>query len=83
MINPNCKLTVNYLDTAGGRLSPLHLAFSAGLCLLFYGGDDGDAERRALRQAMIVENLQQLYTDVFNDWIVESWGAVSWSTKRF
>ena len=83
MINPNCNLTINYLDTARGRLSPLHVAFSDGLCLLFYGGDDGDAERRALRQAMIVENLQQLYTDVFNDWIVERWGAVSWSTKRF
>jgi hypothetical protein len=51
-------------------ISPLHLAFSAGLWLLFCGGDDGNAERRALRQAMIVENLQQLYTDVFNDWIV-------------
>src|SRR6516162_1371738 len=33
VINPNCNLTINYLDTAGGRLSPLHLAFSAGLCL--------------------------------------------------
>ena len=70
VINPNGNLTINYLDTAGGPLSPLHLAFSAGLCLLFCGGDDRDAERRALRQAMIVENLQQLYTDVFNDWIV-------------
>ena len=70
VINPNGNLTINYLDTAGGPLSPLHLAYSAGLCLLFCGGDDGDAERRALRQAMIVENLQQLYTDVFNDWIV-------------
>jgi len=69
-IKPNGNLTINYLDTAGGPLSPLHLAFSAGLCLLFCGGDDRDAERRALRQAMIVENLQQLYTDVFNDWIV-------------
>src|SRR6516165_7910650 len=70
VINPNGDLTINYLDTSGGPLSPLHLAFSAGLCLLFCGGDDSDAERRALRQAMIVENLQQLYTDVFNEWIV-------------
>ena len=70
VINPNGNLTINYLDTAGGPLSPLHLAFSAGLCLLFCGGEDGDSERRALRQAMIVENLQQLYTDVFNDWMV-------------
>jgi hypothetical protein len=40
----------------------MHLAFSAGLCMLFCGNEDLDAERRALRHAMIVENLQQLYT---------------------
>jgi hypothetical protein len=70
LINPNGNLTINYLDTALGPLSPLHLAFSAGLCLLFCGSDNADGERKALRHAMIVENLQQLYTDVFNDWIV-------------
>ena len=69
-INLNGDLTINYLDTSGGPLSPLHLAFSAGLCLLFCGSHNGDEERRALRHAMIVENLQQLYTDVFNDWIL-------------
>jgi hypothetical protein len=51
-------------------LSPLHLAFSAGLGMLFCGNEGLDGERRALRHAMLVENLQQLYTDVFNDWIV-------------
>src|SRR6476660_6462622 len=66
---------INYLDTALGPLSPLHLAFSAGLCLLFCGSDHGDEERRALRHAMIVENLQQLYTDVFNDWILANEAA--------
>src|SRR5215469_14686833 len=70
IINLNGDLTINYLDTSGGPLSPLHLAFSAGLCLLFCASDTGDDERRALRHAMIVENLQQLYTDVFNDWIL-------------
>jgi hypothetical protein len=34
LINPNGDLTINYLDTSGGPLSPLHLAFSADLCLL-------------------------------------------------
>ena len=68
LINPNGDLTINYLDTSGGPLSPLHLTFSAGLCLLFCGSNTIDDERRALRHAMIVENLQQLYTDVFNDW---------------
>ena len=51
-------------------LSPTHLAFSAGLCMLFCGNEGLDGERKAMRHAMIVENLQQLYTDVFNDWVV-------------
>jgi hypothetical protein len=70
IINPNGNMTINYLDTLESPLSPLHLAFSAGLCLLFCGDAGPDGERRALRHAMLVENLQQLYTDVFNDWMV-------------
>jgi hypothetical protein len=46
------------------------LAFSAGLGMLFCGDEGIDGERKAVRHAMLVENLQQLYTDVFNDWIV-------------
>ena len=38
--------------------------------MLFLGDDGLDGERKALRHAMIVENLQQLYTDVFRDWIM-------------
>ncbi|MBV8814624.1 MAG: hypothetical protein JO271_09045 [Verrucomicrobia bacterium] len=70
VVSQNGKLTINYLDTHGLPLSPMHVAFSAGLCMLFCGNEGIDAERRALRQAMLVENLQQLYTDVFNDWCV-------------
>ena len=70
IVNPNGNLTINYLDTCEPPLSPMHLAFSAGLCMLFCGNDGLDGERKAIRHAMIVENLQQLYTDVFNDWIV-------------
>jgi hypothetical protein len=68
VVNPNGRLTINYLDTTQVPLSPMHLAFSAGLCMLFCGNEGLDGERRTLRHAMIVENLQQLYTDVFNDW---------------
>ena len=50
----------------------MHLAFSAGLCMLFCGNEGLDGERKAMRHALIVENLQQLYTDIFNDWIVEN-----------
>ena len=70
IVNPNGNLTINYLDTCEAPLSPMHLAFSAGLCMLFCGNEGLDGERKAIRHAMIVENLQQLYTDVFSDWIV-------------
>ena len=70
IINPNGHLTINYLDTCEAPLSPMHLAFSAGLCMLFCGNEGLDGERKAIRHAMIVENLQQLYTDIFHDWIV-------------
>ena len=58
------------LDTCEAPLSPMHLAFSAGLCMLFCGNEGPDGERKAIRHALIVENLQQLYTDIFNDWVV-------------
>jgi hypothetical protein len=74
VISQNGSLTINYLDTHGSPLSPVHLAFSAGLCMLFCGTEGLDAERRALRQAMLVENLQQLYTDVFTDWSIANEG---------
>jgi hypothetical protein len=40
----------------------MHLAFSVGLCMLLCGNEELDSERKAIRHAMIVENLQQLYT---------------------
>jgi type IV secretion system protein TrbE len=70
IVNPNGNLTINYLDTCGAPLSPVHLAFSVGLCMLFCGIDGLDGERKAIRHAMILENLQQLYTDFFNDWMI-------------
>jgi type IV secretion system protein TrbE len=70
IVNPDGNLTINYLDTCESPLSPTHLAFSAGLCMLFCGSEGLDGERKLMRHAMIVENLQQLYTDVFNDWAV-------------
>jgi hypothetical protein len=38
--------------------------------MLFCGNEGLDGERKAMRHAMIVENLQQLYTDFYNDWIL-------------
>jgi hypothetical protein len=39
IVNPNGNLTINYLDTCEAPLSPMHLAFSAGLCMLFCGNE--------------------------------------------
>src|SRR6516165_236314 len=75
IVNPNGNITINYLDTYQTPLSPLYLAFSAGLCLLLCGSEGLDSERRVLRNALIVENLQQLYTDVFNDWVIANEAA--------
>src|ERR1700747_2070920 len=72
IVNPNGYLTINYLDTCEAPLSPMHLAYSAGLCMLFCGNEGLDGERKAIRHAMIVENLQQLYTAVYNDWVLEN-----------
>ena len=82
IINPNGNLTINYLDTCNAPLSPLHLAFSAGLCMLFCGNEGLDGERKAIRHAMIVENLQQLYTDIFNDWILANEQAADELRRR-
>jgi hypothetical protein len=72
IVNPNGNLTINYLDTYEMPLSPLHFAFSAGLCMLFLGDQGLNGERKALRHALIVEHLQQLYTDVFRDWMMSN-----------
>ena len=48
IINPNANLTINYLDTCEAPLSPLHLALSAGLCMLFWGNEGLDGERKAI-----------------------------------
>jgi hypothetical protein len=60
----------------------MHLAYSAGLCMLFCGNEGLDGERKAIRHAMIVENLQQLYTDVYNDWVVENEQAAEELRRR-
>jgi hypothetical protein len=66
IVNPNANLTINYLDTCEAPLSPMHLAFSAGLCMLFCGNERLDGERKAVRHAMIVENLQHSSTLTFS-----------------
>lgn len=71
IINLNGALTVNYLDTGELPLTTTHLNMVAGLCMLFCGGTGQmDGEEHVLRHALIVGELQRLYTDAYNDWAV-------------
>jgi hypothetical protein len=46
IVNPNGNLIINYLDTCEAPLSPMHLAFSAGLCMLLCGNEGLDGEKQ-------------------------------------
>jgi hypothetical protein len=69
VIDLNGNLTFNYLDTGELPLSREHLNMAAGLCMLFCGERDYEGEEKILRHSMIVEKLQELYTDVYQDWV--------------
>jgi hypothetical protein len=69
-INPNGNLTINYLDTCEAPLSPCTWHSALGFACFFVGTKGSDGERKTIRHALIVENLQQLYPDIFNHWVV-------------
>ena len=69
VIDLNGNLTFNYLDTGELPLSKEHLNMAAGLCMLFCGERDYDGEEKILRHSMIVEKLQELYSDIYQDWV--------------
>src|SRR5271166_4183826 len=74
VIRPNGNVTINYLDTGEAPLSPTHLAFSAGLCMLFCGNEGLDGERKAIRHAMIVDRPRSVGCTQGRD------ASVSWPT---
>ena len=71
VIQQNSEETINYLDTNGTPLTPLHFSLSSALCLQMMG-EGSDRERMALRQSILVEAMQQLYSDWYQDWRYEN-----------
>jgi hypothetical protein len=69
VIDLNGNLTFNYLDTGELPLSTEHINMVAGLCMLFCGDRDYESEEKILRKSMIVEKLQELYSDLYQDWV--------------
>ena len=70
VIQQNSEETINYLDTNGTPLTPLHFSLASALCLQMMG-EGSDRERMALRQSILVEAMQQLYSDWYQDWRFE------------
>jgi hypothetical protein len=62
VIQPNGRLTMNYLDTRGLPLSGLHLSAAAALPMLMVGRSP-DEDKNKLRQALLVNAINRLYDD--------------------
>lgn len=67
ILQPDGTHTLNYLDTGGLPLTPLHLSAATALVARM-AGLPADEDRQRLQQAQIARYLNQLYEDAFNDW---------------
>lgn len=67
IIQPDGSLTINYLDTGGLPLNPLHLSAATSLAARM-AGTSQDEEKQVLRQALISKYTNQLYEDAYQDW---------------
>ena len=67
ILQPDGTLTINYLDTGGLPLTPLHLSTATALVSRM-AGISADEEKQMLRQAQIAKYLNQLYEDCYQDW---------------
>lgn len=68
ILQPDGALTINYLDTGGLPLTPLHLSTAIALVSRM-AGVKADGERMLLRQARIGRCLNQVYQDAYEKWI--------------
>lgn len=68
ILQPDGTHTLNYLDTTGLPLTPLHLSTATALVARM-AGLPSDEDRQRLQQAQISRYLNQLYEDSFNDWM--------------
>ena len=64
ILQPDGSLTINYLDTSGLPLTPLHLSTATALVARM-AGVSADEEKQMLRQAQISKYLNQLYEDAY------------------
>ncbi|HWC58172.1 MAG TPA: TraC family protein [Verrucomicrobiae bacterium] len=67
ILQPDGTLTINYLETGGLPLTPLHLSTATALVARM-AGVSADEEKQMLRQARIAKYLNQLYEDFYQDW---------------
>jgi len=67
ILQPDGSLTINYLDTGGLPITPLHLSTATALICRMVGVSR-DEEKQMLRQARIARYLTQLYEDAYQDW---------------
>jgi len=70
VIQPDGDLTLNYLDTQGAPLTNLQITTAAALVAKM-AGNPVDEDRRSLRLAQIIQYVEQLYSDRFDEWISE------------
>jgi len=68
ILQPDGTHTLNYLDTGGLPLTPLHLSTATALVARM-AGVPADEDRQRLQQAQIAHYINQLYEDAFNDWM--------------
>ncbi|MBX3742572.1 MAG: TraC family protein [Akkermansiaceae bacterium] len=68
ILQPDGTHTLNYLDTTGLPLTPLHLSTATALVARM-AGLPSDEDRQRLQQAQISRYLNQLYEDAFSDWM--------------
>ncbi|MFT3992219.1 MAG: TraC family protein [Luteolibacter sp.] len=68
ILQPDGTHTLNYLDTTGLPLTPLHLSTATALVARM-AGLPADEDRQRLQQAQISRYLNQLYEDSFQDWM--------------
>lgn len=67
ILQPDGTHTLNYLDTAGLPLTPLHLSTATALVARM-AGVPHDEDKQRLQQAQIARYVNQLYEDAFQDW---------------
>jgi hypothetical protein len=68
IVQPDGGLTINYLDTQGLPLTALQLSTATALVARMIGVSR-DEDKQSQRNAQISQYINQLYDDIFTDWM--------------